>query len=198
MKKHYSGQVHPIWSIYAHLKSRSVNQGDSISENQVIGLSGGGLNDPNHGTSTGAHLHFQIDKEIFLLLRIGQAEKQNLPTRILPTTLMIQLLLSQPSTSKSTTQTDQVIINSPDEFSTTRKVRPGILDGKNADWWLIADTPHGNYSFVLDNWVKSDEPIPLAQTQLFENRRIRGTGKMVSRMEKVPEHIGFILSLTRR
>ena len=53
----------PIWSIYAHLKTRTVQSGQEILyEGTPIGLSGGALNDPNHGTSTGPHLHFQIDK----------------------------------------------------------------------------------------------------------------------------------------
>ena len=53
----------PIWSVYAHLKRRDVSADQQVSAGQVIGLSGGALTDPNHGTSTSAHLHFQIDRD---------------------------------------------------------------------------------------------------------------------------------------
>lgn len=58
-----SGTNGPIWSIYAHLKTRYVQQNDDIPyAGYSIGLSGGAPDDPNSGTSTGPHLHFQIDK----------------------------------------------------------------------------------------------------------------------------------------
>lgn len=44
-----------IYSCYSHLNSYSVNQGDSVTEGQVIAMSG------NSGPST-YHLHFQIDR----------------------------------------------------------------------------------------------------------------------------------------
>lgn len=47
---------------YAHLRAVNVSQGNSITENQVIGESGGALSDSCHGSSsTGSHLHFQVD-----------------------------------------------------------------------------------------------------------------------------------------
>lgn len=58
-----------IFHSYAHLKSRtygsglSVSVGDYISEGTVIGKSGGSSSDNCRGSSTGAHLHFQIDKD---------------------------------------------------------------------------------------------------------------------------------------
>ena len=61
----------PIYSAYAHLKQIDVCVDDPditeenegiVSKGQIIGLSGGALTDPCHGNSTGAHLHFQIDK----------------------------------------------------------------------------------------------------------------------------------------
>jgi len=56
-----------VWSVYAHLKQRNVSVGQTVSMGQQIGLSGGATSDPNHGTSTGPHLHFQIDKgDIFV------------------------------------------------------------------------------------------------------------------------------------
>ena len=55
-----------VWSVYAHLKQRNVTKG-TVTVGQVIGLSGGSTTDPNHGNSTGPHLHFQIDKgNVFL------------------------------------------------------------------------------------------------------------------------------------
>ncbi|MFI1154921.1 peptidoglycan DD-metalloendopeptidase family protein [Streptomyces sp. NPDC020817] len=47
--KHPSG----MYTLYAHLKSASVRQGDSVDKAQEIGLSG------STGNSTGPHLHFE-------------------------------------------------------------------------------------------------------------------------------------------
>ena len=49
-----------IYSFYAHLSQIDVCVGDIVSQGQVIGLEGGAKTDPNHGTSTGHHLHFEL------------------------------------------------------------------------------------------------------------------------------------------
>lgn len=51
-----------IYLVYAHMKERVVNTGNSVAEGQLIGLSGGATTDVCHGSATGPHLHFQIDK----------------------------------------------------------------------------------------------------------------------------------------
>ncbi len=49
-----------IYSFYAHLSEIDVKVGEKVNKGQVIGLEGGAETDPNHGTSTGHHLHFEI------------------------------------------------------------------------------------------------------------------------------------------
>ena len=46
---------------FAHLVKRYKNVGDTFKANEVIGETGGGLNDPGKGSSTGPHLHYEID-----------------------------------------------------------------------------------------------------------------------------------------
>ena len=41
-------------TLYAHMSSRSVSEGDSVSQGQAIGVTG------NTGISSGAHLHYEI------------------------------------------------------------------------------------------------------------------------------------------
>lgn len=58
--KHYDKTGKPAGTtIYGHLTTMAVKVGDVVSANQYIGTSGGGLNDPYRGFSTGAHLHFE-------------------------------------------------------------------------------------------------------------------------------------------
>ena len=47
-------------SLYGHLSSLDVKFGQVVSAGDIIGLSGGGLDDPNRGMSSGPHLHFEI------------------------------------------------------------------------------------------------------------------------------------------
>jgi murein DD-endopeptidase MepM/ murein hydrolase activator NlpD len=45
---------------FCHLRQWVVNSGDMVKKGQLIGYSGGGQSDPYKGTSTGAHLHYEI------------------------------------------------------------------------------------------------------------------------------------------
>ena len=50
-----------IYSFYAHLSKINVEKGEKVTQGQVIGLEGGDPEtDPNPGSSTGHHLHFEI------------------------------------------------------------------------------------------------------------------------------------------
>ena len=50
-----------IYSFYAHLSRIDVTVGQTVSQADVIGLEGGNPeSDPNPGTSTGHHLHFEL------------------------------------------------------------------------------------------------------------------------------------------
>jgi hypothetical protein len=52
-------------TIYGHMSRNHVKAGDTIKAKQVIGLSGGAVDDPYSGMSTGPHLHFEyrLDKQ---------------------------------------------------------------------------------------------------------------------------------------
>ena len=58
-----------IYLIYAHLKSRTyanglgLGIGDYVTSGTIIGKTGGASGDACRGNSSGAHLHFQIDKD---------------------------------------------------------------------------------------------------------------------------------------
>lgn len=46
--------------LFMHLHKTAVSNGSSVQEGQLIAYSGGKPGDPNAGTSTGAHLHFEV------------------------------------------------------------------------------------------------------------------------------------------
>lgn len=58
-----------VYYVYAHLRKRVyangtvVRVGDVVGTGAVLGESGGGIGDVCSGRSSGAHLHFQIDKD---------------------------------------------------------------------------------------------------------------------------------------
>lgn len=47
-------------SVYLHMSSVIVNVGQHVVQNQMLGASGGNVDDPCRGSSNGAHLHFEI------------------------------------------------------------------------------------------------------------------------------------------
>lgn len=49
-----------VKSKYCHVKRIDVEKGKEVKKGQVVGLSGGGSNDPGRGNSMGAHIHFEI------------------------------------------------------------------------------------------------------------------------------------------
>ena len=60
MKIQHGGK---ITTRYCHVKKINfLKLGTPVKRGQVIGLSGGGKNDPHRGRSTGAHLHFEMKK----------------------------------------------------------------------------------------------------------------------------------------
>lgn len=59
---------------YCHLSKWSVAQGETVKKGQVIGYTGGGLNDPYRGDSSGAHLHYEIKDKSGLALNPQQSQ----------------------------------------------------------------------------------------------------------------------------
>lgn len=51
-------------TIYGHLSKMLVGVGDVVKAKQIIGLSGGNVDDPYSGMSTGPHLHFEYRLDI--------------------------------------------------------------------------------------------------------------------------------------
>lgn len=49
-----------LTSVYGHLRQIHVHVNDRVSSGQDIGVSGGAESDPGHGSSTGAHLHYEL------------------------------------------------------------------------------------------------------------------------------------------
>jgi len=45
---------------FCHIKKINVSPGEQVSQGQVVGLSGGGLQDIGHGRTSGPHLHWSL------------------------------------------------------------------------------------------------------------------------------------------
>jgi len=66
--EHYDVTRGTYYTLYAHLSSRSVNQGDTVTYGQIIGYSG------NTGNSGGPHLHFEIRKGTYSYYSVRNPE----------------------------------------------------------------------------------------------------------------------------
>jgi len=49
-----------IYTKFCHLSKINVREGQQVKKGQLIGLTGGGKNDPMRGRATGPHLHYEI------------------------------------------------------------------------------------------------------------------------------------------
>ncbi|MBP3256328.1 MAG: peptidoglycan DD-metalloendopeptidase family protein, partial [Clostridia bacterium] len=52
-----------VYSFYAHLSKIDVSVGEFVQQGTTIGEQGGAQTDPNPGSSTGEHLHFELRSE---------------------------------------------------------------------------------------------------------------------------------------
>jgi murein DD-endopeptidase MepM/ murein hydrolase activator NlpD len=59
------GQVggHKTKTRYCHIKELKVTKGQKVKKGDVIGISGGASGDVGRGSSSGAHLHFELYKD---------------------------------------------------------------------------------------------------------------------------------------
>ena len=78
---------------YAHVKKRLVKQGDKVTSQQAIAISGGAKGDSDRGTSTGEHLHYEVRYNGSAINPFGTKElslyKQGDADRVLNTTNII-------------------------------------------------------------------------------------------------------------
>ena len=54
----------------AHLSRIMVSKGQVVAAGTALGLTGGGLNDPGRGSSTGPHFHFEVDNKKSLYIKV--------------------------------------------------------------------------------------------------------------------------------
>ena len=52
-----------MYTLYAHLSEIKVKEAQMVIQGEIIGIEGGEKTDLNHGTSTGHHLHFEVQNK---------------------------------------------------------------------------------------------------------------------------------------
>ena len=62
---------------YCHMQKINVRQGQKVRKGDIIGVSGGGANDPGRGRSDGRHLHFTLRKDGKLVDPMQYIDKVN-------------------------------------------------------------------------------------------------------------------------
>ena len=73
-----------FWSRFCHVKRVDVSQGSTVKRGQVVGLSGGGSDDPGRGNSQGPHLHFTLKKDGKLVDPMNYVDKFDVGTQDIP------------------------------------------------------------------------------------------------------------------
>ena len=73
-----------FWSRFCHVKRVDVSQGSVVKRGQVVGLSGGGSDDPGRGNSQGPHLHFTLKKDGKLVDPMNYVDKFDVGTQDIP------------------------------------------------------------------------------------------------------------------
>lgn len=73
-----------FWSRFCHVKRVDVSQGSVVKRGQVVGLSGGGSDDPGKGNSQGPHLHFTLKKDGKLVDPMNYVDKFDVGTQDIP------------------------------------------------------------------------------------------------------------------
>lgn len=61
---------------FCHMQKINVSKGQEVKQGDVIGISGGGANDPGHGRSDGRHLHFTLRKDGKLVNPMDYIDKE--------------------------------------------------------------------------------------------------------------------------
>jgi murein DD-endopeptidase MepM/ murein hydrolase activator NlpD/GH24 family phage-related lysozyme (muramidase) len=94
-------------SRYCHAKDIRVQVGQMVKQGDVLGLTGGGVNDKGRGRSTGPHLHFELKKDgqlvdpmDYINVEIGSYEfktssGQKIDVRSVVTDEMLELMISK-------------------------------------------------------------------------------------------------------
>ena len=81
---------------YCHLQKINVSPGQSVKQGDIIGISGGGANDPGKGRSDGRHLHFTLRKDGQVVDPMGYIGKEGI--------VMTGSTPSSPSSSAKTSE----------------------------------------------------------------------------------------------
>ena len=63
---------------FCHMQKINVSAGQQVKQGDVIGISGGGANDPGHGRSDGRHLHFTLRKDGQLVNPMDYIDKDSI------------------------------------------------------------------------------------------------------------------------
>jgi hypothetical protein len=69
-----------LWGRFCHVKQIYKKKGDPVSQGDVLGLSGGDANDPGHGNSQNAHIHFTLKKDGVLVDPMKYIDKVQVTT----------------------------------------------------------------------------------------------------------------------
>ena len=142
----------PVWSIYAHLKRRDVQEGAPITmAGQPIGLSGGDKADPNHGNSFGPHLHFQIDKGATFVTPYFPAATEVFDSHLSASTYdPIAFLNNSGISSCNDTGEPNDSFSNPTSISCGNTISAKICNSSDVDYYKITPSSSGEMPITLN------------------------------------------------
>lgn len=140
--EHENGQYS---TLYAHLHSIDVVEGAEVLAGQKIGTMGGNTDDPQRGTSSGTHLHF----EVILQIPVANSIRTSLGYTVDPFAYLLGRYFLAPVGYGEVVSPDGVKIRStPDATSNKNKI--GVVYFRNPVTLMAVDPPTG----VGDQWAR--------------------------------------------
>jgi hypothetical protein len=126
---------------FCHMSRIDVKQGDQLTQGQIVGLSGGDINDPGRGNSKNRHLHWTLKKDGKLVN----------PMKYVDQTVGPEIYDDESQTTTTSPESkDKISTGNTEEEALLKKILDSeYLGMKVQDWLEVSKDPSKLIEFVF-------------------------------------------------